>query len=139
MNSEVCNKKQIWNSDTCTCDCHEDFADKMVCKKGYMWNPSTCACECDMWYKPGQYLDYKNCVCNNKLIGKINSMCTSFINESLVNVDDNNVLSNDNNTNIYIGLFSLFVFVGVVFLLFLSGLKVKIYLKKGLIIKTLMM
>ena len=107
LTSAVCNKDQIWNSDTCTCDCNEDFADKMVCEKGYMWNPSTCACECDMWCKPGQYFDYKNCVCKNKLIGKINSVCTSFINESLVNVDDSN-------TNIYIGLFSLFVFVGVV-------------------------
>ena len=66
-----------------------------------------------MRHKPGQYLGYKNCVCKNKLIGKINSGCTSFINESLVNFDDNNV-SNDNNTNIYIGLFSLFVFAGVV-------------------------
>ena len=67
-----------------------------------------------MWCKPEQYLDYKNCVCKNKLTGKINSVCTSFINESLVNVDDNNVSSHDNNTNIYIRLFSLFVFVGVV-------------------------
>ena len=107
LTSAFCNKKQIWNSDTCTCDFNENFADKMVCEKGYMWNPSTCASECDMWCKPGQYLDYKNCVCKNKLIGKINSVCTSFINESLVNV-------HDNNTNIYIGLFSLFVFVGVV-------------------------
>ena len=114
LTSAVCNKKQIWNSDTCTCDCNEDFADKIICEKGYMWHPSTCACECDMWCKPGQYLDNKNCVCKNKLIGKINSVCTSFINESLVNADDNNVSSNDNNTNIYIGLFSLFVFVGVV-------------------------
>ena len=86
----------------------------MVCKKGYLWNPSTCACECDMWCKPAQYLDYKNCVCKNQLIGKINSVCTSFINESLVNVDDNIVSSDDNNTNIYIGLFSLFMFLGVV-------------------------
>ena len=36
-----------------------------------MWNPSTCACECDMWCKPGQYLDYKNCFCKNKLIGRV--------------------------------------------------------------------
>ena len=114
LTSAVCNKKQIWNSDTCTCDCNEDFTDKMVCKKGYLWNPSTCACECDMWCKPAQYLDYKNCVCKNQLIGKINSVCTSFINESLVNVDDNIVSSDDNNTNIYIGLFSLFMFLGVV-------------------------
>ena len=48
------------------------------------------------------------------MIGKINLVCTSVINESLVNVDKIIVLSDDNNTNIYIGLFSLFVFVGVV-------------------------
>ena len=59
LNSSVCNSKQIRNSDTCSCDCNEDFAGIMHCTKRYMWNPSTCACECDMWCKPGQYLDYK--------------------------------------------------------------------------------
>ena len=47
--SSVCNSKQIWNNDTCRCDCNEDFAGIISCDKGYMWNPSTCACECDMW------------------------------------------------------------------------------------------
>ena len=28
--SAVCNSKKIWNTDTCTCDCNEDFADKIV-------------------------------------------------------------------------------------------------------------
>ena len=51
--------KQIWNSDSCSCDCNEDFAGIMTCNKGYMWNPITCTCECDMWCKTGQYLDYK--------------------------------------------------------------------------------
>ena len=84
-------------SDTCSCDCNEDFVDKMVCEKGYMWNPSTCACECDMWYKPGQYLDYKNCVWKNKLIGKVSSLCASFINESMMNVDENAIVTSDDN------------------------------------------
>ena len=83
MTSAVCNSKQIWNTDTCTCDCNDDFVDKMVCEKGYMWNSSICACECDLWCKQGQYLDYKNCVCKIRLIGKVNLMCTSFINESI--------------------------------------------------------
>ena len=26
LNSSVCNIKEIWNSDTCRCDCNEDFA-----------------------------------------------------------------------------------------------------------------
>ena len=25
LNSSVCNNKQIWNSNTCRCDCNEDF------------------------------------------------------------------------------------------------------------------
>ena len=48
LNSSVCNSKQIWNSDTCRCDCNEDFAGIISCDKGHMWNPSTCACECNM-------------------------------------------------------------------------------------------
>ena len=84
LNSSVCNSKQIWNSDTCKCDCNEDFAGIMTCNKRYMWNPSTCACECDMWCKPGQYLDYKNCVCKNKLIGRVISKCASLINETMI-------------------------------------------------------
>ena len=61
--------EQIWNSDTCRCDCNEDFAGIISCTKGYMWNPSTCECQCDMLCKPGQHLDHKNCICKNKLIG----------------------------------------------------------------------
>ena len=38
LNSSVCNNKQIWNSDTCKCDCNEDFASIISCTKGYMWN-----------------------------------------------------------------------------------------------------
>ena len=53
LNLSVCNNKQMWNSDTCRCDCHEDFNSIINCTKGYTWNPSTCECQCDMWYKPG--------------------------------------------------------------------------------------
>ena len=65
LNSSVCNNKQIWNDDTCRCYCNEDFSGIISCDKGYTWNPSTCECQCDMWCKPGQYLDHKNCVCKN--------------------------------------------------------------------------
>ena len=47
LNSSVCDNKQIWNSDTCRCDCNEDFASIINCTKGYIWNPSTCECQCD--------------------------------------------------------------------------------------------
>ena len=54
LSSSVCNNKQIWNDDTCRCDCNEDFAGKISCAKGYMWNPSTCECQCDstLWVDP---------------------------------------------------------------------------------------
>ena len=85
----------------------------MTCNKGYMWNPSTCACECNMWCKPGQYLDYKKCVCKNKLISKIISGCTSIINETMMN-DKNNIANDDTTTSIFIGLFSVVMFIGIV-------------------------
>ena len=113
LNSSVCNNKQIWNSDTCRCDCNEDFAGIINCTKGYMWNPSTCVCECDMWCKPGKYLDHKNCVCKNKLVGRITGECTSVINETMMNNVDNK--DNDNTiTYIFIGLFSVLLFIGIV-------------------------
>ena len=112
LNSTVCNSKQIWNSNTCRCDCNEDFAGIINCDKGYTWNPSTCECQCDMWCKPGQYLDHKNCVCKNKLVGRVIEECTSIINETMINNKD----SGNNNTlqNIFIGLFSIVILIGVI-------------------------
>ena len=117
LNSSICNNKQVWNSDTCRCDCNEDFAGIISCAKGYTWNPSICECECDKWCKPGQYLDHKNCVCKNKLIGRLISECTSVINETMMNNNDNN---DDNNFHkimayVFIGLFLLAIICFCVF------------------------
>ena len=113
LNSSVYNSKQIWNSDTCRCNCNEDFAGTINCTKGYMWNPSTCECQCDMWFKPGQYLDYKNCVCKNKLVGRVIAECTSVINETMMNNRDNED-NDDTIANIFIGLFPVLLLVGIV-------------------------
>ena len=79
-----------------------------------MWNPSTCECHCDMWCKLGQYLDHKNCVCKNKLIGRVIAECTSVINETMMSNVDNK--DNDNTiTCIFIGLFSVLLFIGIVY------------------------
>ena len=113
LNSSVCNSKQIWNSDTCRCDCNEDFAGIINCTKGYMSNPSTCECQCDMWCKPGQYLDYKKCICKSKLVGRVTEECTNVINETIMNNKDN--VNNENTIwNIFIGLFSVVIFIGIV-------------------------
>ena len=112
LNSSVYNNKQIWNSDTCRYDCNEDFAGIINCTKGYTWNRSTCECQCDTWCKPGQYLDRKNCICKNKLIGRLIEECTSVINETMINNKD----SGNNNTlrNVFIGLFSVAILIGII-------------------------
>ena len=85
----------------------------MGCDKGYTRNPSTCECQCDILCKPGQYLDQKNCICKNKLIGRLTEECTSVINETMINNKDN--IDNYNTIcNFFIGLFSVFLIVGIV-------------------------
>ena len=112
LSSSVCNNKQIWNDDTCRCDSNEDFAGKISCAKGYMWNRSTCECQCDNWCKQGQYLDHKNCVFKNKLIGRVIEECTSVINETMINEKDNIT-----NNNTYLILFIVFLIGFIVFLI----------------------
>ena len=111
LNSSVCNNKQISNDNTCRCDCNEGFTGVVGCDKGYTWNPSTCECQCDMWCKPGQYLDHKNCICKNDLIGRLIEECNSIINETMINNKDS-----DNNTlrNVSIGLFSVAILIGII-------------------------
>ena len=113
LNSSVCNIKQICNSDTCRCDWNKDFAGIINCTKGYTWNPSTCECQCDKWCKPGQYLDHKNFVCKNKLVGRLISECTSIVNETMMNNKDN-IDNNNTIRNVLIGLFSVLLFIGIV-------------------------
>ena len=73
-----------------------------------------------MWCKSGQYLDHKNFVCKNKLIGRVIEECTSVINETMMNNNDNN---NDNNfykimAYVFIGLFLLVIICFCVFAYF---------------------
>ena len=112
LNSSVCNNKQIWNDNTCRCDCNEDFAGIANCAKGNTWNPSICECQFDKWCKPGQYLDHKNCACKNKLIGRVIEECTSVINETMMNNKDNTT-----NNSTYLILFIVFLIGFIVFLI----------------------
>ena len=109
LNSSICNNKQIWNR----CDCNEDFAGIISCAKGYTLNPSICECQCDKWCKPGQYLDHKNCVCKNKLVGRLIEECTSVINETMINNKGNTT----NNNSTYLILFIVFLIGFIVFLI----------------------
>ena len=70
-----------------------------------------------MWCKPGLYLDHKNCVCKNKLIGRVTAECTSVINETMMNNVDNKDKDNTM-TYIFIGLFLILLFGIVCFCVF---------------------
>ena len=79
----------------------------------------------DTWCKTGQYLDHKNCVCKNNLIGRLIEECTSTINETMINnkyssSSNNNYNNNNNNNNntlrnVFIGLFSVAILTGIIY------------------------
>ena len=87
-----------------------------------------------MWCKPGQYLDYKNCICKSKLIGRVITECTSVINEAMMNNQKKNIANDNTITNIFIGLFSVVMFIGIVSLCVFAYFKFikgkKLFLKK---------
>ena len=66
-----------------------------------------------MWCKSGQYLDHNNCICKNKLVGRVIGECTSLISETMINNKDN-ITNDDTVTNIFIGLFSIVMVAGFV-------------------------
>ena len=81
--------------------------DKGICDKGFIWNPSNCECECDKSCDIGEYLDYKNCKCRNKLIDKLVEECSENIdgNEMIYNKTFNDYKNICNSCTIYILLF----------------------------------
>ena len=124
LTSAICNDKQEWNENKCSCECKEDLVSKLLYDKGYMWNPSTCACECDKYCEVGQYLDYNNCVCRKKLIDDLIEQCTSIVDIEIKNGKDiftsstatKNIVTpvnSDNSTNIYLFLFVAVLMVAV--------------------------
>ena len=79
LNASVCNNKQRWNENKCRFECKE-LIDKGICDKEFIWNPSNCECECDKSCDIGEYLDYKNCKCRNKIVDKLVEECRENIN-----------------------------------------------------------
>ena len=59
-----------------------------MCDKGFIWNTSNCEWECDKSSDVGEYLDYKNCKCRNKLVDKL-------VEECIKNIDGNKMLHNE--------------------------------------------
>ena len=55
--------------------------DRGICDKGFIWNRSNCECEWDKSCDAGEYLDYENCQCRNKLVDKLVEECPENIDE----------------------------------------------------------
>ena len=52
-----------------------------MCDKGFIWNPSNCECECDKSCNVGEYLDYENFKCREKLVDKLVEECSETVAE----------------------------------------------------------
>ena len=105
LDARVCNDKQHWNNDICSCE-RKELIDKGRCDDGFICNPSIC--ECDKSYDVGQYLDYENSKCRKRLIDKLVEECSEDINgnEIIYNVTLNDYEKACNSCIIYIALFS---------------------------------
>ena len=70
LNANVCNNKQHWNNDKCSCECKK-LIHKVIWDKVFIWNSSNCECECDKSCDIGEYSNYENCKCKKKLVDKL--------------------------------------------------------------------
>ena len=87
LNASACNNKQTWNKDRYRCECKE-LVDKATFDKGFIGNPSNCECECDKSCIVGEYLDYKNFKCRQKIAGEL-------VEEYSKNIDENEMIYNE--------------------------------------------
>ena len=78
LDASVCNTKQRWNNNKCRCE-FKELIDKEICKKEFLWNPKNCNSESDKSGDVGEYLDYKNCKCANKLVDKLVEDCSKIL------------------------------------------------------------
>ena len=113
-------------------------------EKGFIWNASNCECECDKSCGIGDYLDYKNCKCRNKLVDKLVEECIENIdgnkmlhNETLDVISLNDYIKVCGSCTLYIVLFVIFLVISTVisavFVYFYSYLR-KTMLKSTLIL-----
>ena len=111
LDANVWNNKQRWNEDKCMCACKE-LIDKGVCNKGFIQIPSNCECECNKSCDVGEYLDYENCKCREKLVDKLVEQCTENIDK--IKITSKNEYDNKCSSCIlYIILFSIFFIISI--------------------------
>ena len=87
-----------------------------MCDKEFIWNPSNCECECYKSCDVGEYLDYKNGKCRNKLVEELVEECSEnidgnkmlMLNETLDVIPLNDYKKICNSCTIYLVLFAVF-------------------------------
>ena len=52
-----------------------------ISDKEFIWNLINCECECDKSCDVGEYVDYANCKCRNRLVYKLVEECTENVDE----------------------------------------------------------
>ena len=67
LDASVYNNKQRWNKDNFRCEGREELSDKERCDKRFICNASDFNFECDKSCDIGEYLDYKNCKCRQRI------------------------------------------------------------------------
>ena len=112
LNAIVCNEKQRWNNDNCQCECKE-LIHKGVCDKNFIWNPSNFEFGCNKAYDFSEYLDYKNCICNKRLVNKLVEECNETIDEEKLTPAENENSHKCKSWTVYIVLFSILFIISV--------------------------
>ena len=82
-----------------------------ICDKRFVWNSSNCKCKYDKSCEIGQYLDYKNIKCREKVVDK----CRKNIdkNELIYNGTENDCKHARNSCPIHIILFVIFFTISI--------------------------
>ena len=115
LDGSVCNNKPCWNDDKCRRECKK-LIDQGVCDKEFIWTPSNCESQCNKYCDVGEYLDYENCKCRNKLVDKLTEECIENVEEVKI---AKTTLAEDENKHecssctLYIVLFSIIFAISV--------------------------
>ena len=114
LDASVCNNKQRWNKDKCIGECKK-LIDKGICDKGFIWNPSNCDCKYDKSGDVGEYLDYENCKCREKIVDQLVEECSKSIdmNKMIYNGTVNDYKKVFNSCTINIVLLVIFLVISI--------------------------
>ena len=87
-----------------------------MCDKRFIWNISNCEYECDKSCDVGEYLDYENCKCREKIVDKLVEECAETVEEmklTKVTSAENESVGKCSSCTLYIVLFSIIFTVNI--------------------------